>query len=150
MLLLGAPGIRTEIDHVVGEDTGPDEVYLEHVDIVAARAENLLVGRQALTGVVGRGHQLDRVTGAGRPRLGALLAHGELGADSAARDGDLHALVGRDLLDGRVRLTIEGAARRTEERGQHTEQCASRHRVSPRPHRWSVDLPAFTRAVRNM
>ncbi len=91
---LAAHGCRVgaQIDQVPGEDSGPDDVDLEDIEIRRAGGQQLLVERETLRAGVGRGHELHRVAGARRPVHCALAADLELAADGAAGDRDRHGM----------------------------------------------------------
>jgi hypothetical protein len=78
-----------EIDEVLREDAGPHDVDLEHVDVVGARRQKLLVERQLLAGRAGGGNELHAIAGALGPGLGAHPAVLLLLAERAAGNGDL-------------------------------------------------------------
>ena len=74
---------------MIAEGAGPDHVDLEHVDVARAGSEQLLEQGEALGGGIGRRDDLDRVAGALRPGIDALLADLVFLAERAARERDL-------------------------------------------------------------
>ncbi len=88
VLRLSAFGVRPQVEQVAAQQARPDHVHLQHVDLVRARREQLLVQRQPFAGVVGRRDDLQRVAGFLRPGFGSALAEFTLLADAGASDAD--------------------------------------------------------------
>src|SRR5215203_103137 len=87
--------LLSKVREVLTQDSGPDDVDLEHVDVAGTRSEQLLVERQALScGIPGR-DDLDRVAGLLRPGVDALLADLVFLAKRTARNGYLSGSGGR-------------------------------------------------------
>src|ERR1700674_4823532 len=74
MVIHGVADVLLQIDEMVRQNTGPNDVDLEHIDIGRARPQQLLVQGEARVRIKLSGNQGYRVAGILRPGSGPPLA----------------------------------------------------------------------------
>ncbi len=84
--------VLLQVDQVVLDDAGPDDVDADHVEVRRAGRELLAQQRQVVGGAGRRRVELDRVAVLARPVLGVALAEREVVGVRSAGDRDLGSL----------------------------------------------------------